>query len=81
MTNRANLARQMIAYTLAHPDKSASLLEYLAYQAICGDSPGAIASLIPEPETTMGAALIQSIRTYQHELNTPAPQHAGAKQL
>lgn len=81
MTNRANLARQLVAYALAHPDRGVPLLEYLALKTLHYPSPPttAIAALIPEPETTMGAALIASLITFEQELATQAPQHTGAK--
>jgi hypothetical protein len=78
MTNRANLARQLVAYALAHPETGSPLLEFLAFQAICHTAPAAIASLIPGPESTMGAALVASLNTFAHELRT-APLSLGEK--
>jgi hypothetical protein len=80
MTNRANLARQLVAYALAHPHTGVPLLEYLALKVLHQPSPPttAIAALIPEPKTTMGAALIASLTTFEQELKTQAPT-TGAK--
>jgi hypothetical protein len=81
MTNRANLARQLVAYALAHPETGAPLLEFLAATALYrpgGPPTAAIASLIPDPESTMGAALVASLNTFAHELRT-APLSLGEK--
>ena len=72
MTSTANLTRQIVAHALANPDTATPLLEYLAFKALPHSDPTAIAKLIPDPEGTMGACLVQSLKTLDAERNTTA---------